>query len=458
MSENSESVPDEDSDEAPAAPVRATVEEALAMAMEFHKNRQWNQAAYVYQTILEAVPDQVEALNFLGVLLHQAGKTDEGAEMISKAISLCPDYVDAISNLGNIHRWNGELTKAEESFRRAAELAPSQPEAFNNLGVILKNQGRYREAEVALRRAIEIAPERGDAHFNLGNVLEQSLRREEASHEYRRAIELMPAVIDAYDALGRSLYRQGKMSEAGDIYRTLLEHRPNDATARHMLAALAGTEIPSRASDEYVTDTFDRFAEHFDIVLGNLGYSAPRLVANAIEANGFAPEGKLVILDAGCGTGLCGALLRPYARELIGVDLSSAMLNKARHRELYDKLEKAEITRYLRQHPGSFDLIASADTLIYFGDLRAVLTAAAGGLRASGYLVFTLEEISDGAGDREYVLEPHGRYSHSEAYVRQVLSEAELEVCRLSRDELRKETGKSVLGMIISARKGGTNG
>jgi predicted TPR repeat methyltransferase len=458
MNEDARSAPPPNTEDSSCSPIQATVEEALAMAMNFHRNRQWNEAAHVYQTILEAVPDQVEALNFLGVLLHQAGNTEDGAAMIAKAISLCPDYVDAISNLGNVYRWQGELAKAEEAFRRAAELAPNHPEAYNNLGVILKNQGRYQEAETALRRAIEIAPDRGDAHFNLGNVLDQQQRREEAIAEYQRAIELMPAVIDAYDALARSLYRQGMHSEAGAIYRKLLKHHPGNATAQHMLAALQGEEIPTRASDAYVTDTFDRFAESFDVILKNLGYCAPKLVAKAIEAEGLAPENQLDMLDAGCGTGLCGPLLRPYARQLVGVDLSAEMLKRARQREVYDDLEKTEITAYLRQHRDSFDLIASADTLIYFGDLRDVLFAAAGALRASGYLIFTLEDVSENASDRDYVLEPHGRYSHTEAYVRRVIGEAGLRNCQLRREELRKETGKPVMGMVVFARKGGTNG
>ena len=43
------------------------------------------------------------------------------------------------------------------------------------------------------------------------------------------------------------------------------------------------------------------------------------------------------ILDAGCGTGLCGPLLKPWARRLVGVDLSGGMLEKARALQLYDE-------------------------------------------------------------------------------------------------------------------------
>ena len=48
------------------------------------------------------------------------------------------------------------------------------------------------------------------------------------------------------------------------------------------------------------------------------------------------------------------------------------MIEKARARQVYDDLIVAELTAYLQSAAGSYDLIASADTLVYFGDLRPV--------------------------------------------------------------------------------------
>lgn len=46
----------------------------------------------------------------------------------------------------------------------------------------------------------------------------------------------------------------------------------------------------------------------------------------------------LDILDAGCGTGLCADVLRPYAKSLVGVDLSPQMLALAAKQQIYDQL------------------------------------------------------------------------------------------------------------------------
>ena len=53
----------------------------------------------------------------------------------------------------------------------------------------------------------------------------------------------------------------------------------------------------------------------------------------------------LEVLDAGCGTGLAAPLLGPYARRLVGVDLSGAMLEQARALPQYDELVE-ELTKF----------------------------------------------------------------------------------------------------------------
>src|SRR5207244_1504398 len=129
--------------------------------------------------------------------------------------------------------------------------------------------------------------------------------------------------------------------------------------ARHMLAACSGERVPARASDQFVQDTFDAFAEDFDEVLTQLAYQAPRLCAEAVAAELLGRKAA-ALLDAGCGTGLCGPLLRPLAERLCGVDLSPAMLSRAHERKVYDALEQAELTGWLHQHPETFDVIVAA--------------------------------------------------------------------------------------------------
>ena len=55
------------------------------------------------------------------------------------------------------------------------------------------------------------------------------------------------------------------------------------------------------------------------------------------------------VLDLGCGTGLMGQYLRDNAAQLIGIDLSAAMLEEARNKQIYDALVEGDIVEYCRR-------------------------------------------------------------------------------------------------------------
>ena len=74
----------------------------------------------------------------------------------------------------------------------------------------------------------------------------------------------------------------------------------------------------------------------------------------------------------------------------------------------------------MRDHAAAFDVIVSADTLVYFGDLGCVVAAAARALRPNGLFIFTLEHAVGAVADINWRLELHGRYSHARAYVERV--------------------------------------
>jgi predicted TPR repeat methyltransferase len=206
--------------------------------------------------------------------------------------------------------------------------------------------------------------------------------------------------------------------------------------------------VPARASDGFVEIVYDSFASTFEAKLQRLKYRAPAIVGAMLADAGLAPAKDLDVLDAGCGTGLCGSHLAPYSRRLTGVDLSAGMLAEAAEKTVYDDLVKAELTAYLSDHPASFDLIVSADTLCYFGRLEEVAIAARAALRPRGLLVVTVEEWLGAGAAAEFVLRPHGRYAHARGYVERVLAGAGLEAV-IARVELRMEAGTPVAGLAV---------
>jgi len=223
-----------------------------------------------------------------------------------------------------------------------------------------------------------------------------------------------------------------------------------------MLAACSGRDVPPRASDAFVEKTFDSFAASFDSKLSKLSYRAPALVAEMLNRSSVAPPKSLDILDAGCGTGLCGPLLAPHARRLVGVDLSERMLAQARQRSVYDELVKGELTAYLTDCNEAFDVIVSADTFVYFGRLDSVVAAAEKALRPGGRLVFTVEELADDQNGG-YSLGTSGRYRHAREHVEAVLLEAGFRPEIVSA-ELRLEAGEPVAGLVVQGTKSAVRG
>ena len=59
-------------------------------------------------------------------------------------------------------------------------------------------------------------------------------------------------------------------------------------------------------------------------------YAGMRAISGALLDGALPSASRPRILDAGCGTGLCGPLLRPLAARLVGVDLSEKMVELAR--------------------------------------------------------------------------------------------------------------------------------
>jgi predicted TPR repeat methyltransferase len=408
---------------------------------------QWAAAAEIYRSILEAAPDHAGALHFSGVLAHQQGRGDEAVALIERSLELEPDRPDWHSNLGIVLQDRLRLDEATAAYERAIELDPDHANARNNLGVVLRAQGRVAEAETAYRAAIRIDPDHADAHHNLGVLLNGLGRRREAALCFSRVITLRPKHPEARRLLALAHYTLGEVDKAVEVFDEWLREEPDDPIARHMLAACSGRDVPARASDPYIEKTFDSFAASFDAKLANLEYRAPALVAEMLAQAELPATGGLDVLDAGCGTGLCGPLVAPYAQRLVGVDLSDAMLARARERNVYDELVRGELTAYLLDSPAAFDVIVSADTLVYFGPLDGVAAAAARALRPGGVLVFTVEELAD---DGSWSIGPTGRYRHARGYVERVLADVGLQP-EIAPAELRLEGGEPVAGLVVRA-------
>jgi predicted TPR repeat methyltransferase len=433
------------------APRELTVDQAIELAIQLQQQGDLEAAEIIHREIRRVDPDNARALHFAGVLTHQQGHHDESVALIQRSLAAEPDRADWHNNLAIALQGGSRFDDAIREYERTIALDPNHANAHSNLGVLLRAVGRPAEAEAAYRNAIRINPAHIDAYTNLGILLNGVKRTEEAVACFCKVITLRPKHPEARKLLALAHCTLGEVDEAARIFQEWLTSDPDDPVARHMLSACTGQDVPQRASDGFVASTFDSFAASFESKLARLSYRAPKLVTMMLEDAVGEPAKTLDILDAGCGTGLCGSLISGYARTLTGVDLSAGMLAQAREKQVYGELLQMELTECLRGRPAAFDVIVSADTLVYFGDLDGVVEAAAGALRNGGLFIFTLERaVTESAPD--FQLETHGRYTHAQRYVEQVLHTHGLETI-VAQGDLRTEAGAPVRGLVIRARK-----
>lgn len=429
-------------------------DEALRLAISMHQDRRVLAAEKLYRKLVEVRPEDPNPLHFLGVLLHQEGKSEEALAKIDRSIEMDPGVASWHNNRGNVLLLLQRAHEARAAYERCRELEPGNPAVANNLACLLRAMGEADASEALFRELLAREPGFADAHTNFANLLVETRRVQEAMRHFGASLELRPDDPKAHRMMGLIFAHSGQPEKAALAFERWIAAEPDNPQPRHHLAAVTGRNAPERASDDYVSKLFDTFSRSFDERLAFLEYRAPSLVAELLQRLEPVARGDLDVLDAGCGTGLCAPFLVPYAHRLTGVDLSGGMLEKARERGGYHALVKAELVGHLQEHPEHFDLVVSADTLCYFGRIDDALAAAGRALRPGGRLIFTVEalpgEPSEPSG---YRLQMHGRYAHEKSYVEACLASAGLQLTALESVVLRREVGEPVVGWLVAARR-----
>ena len=297
-------------------------------------------------------------------------------------------------------------------------------------------QGALAEA----REAVSLNPSVAVAVLALGEALLAADALPTAIAELQRALRLEPELARARELIALAWLRAGEADKALESLNAL-EKPPAE-----MIAACHAIKAAPRSDPGYVRHLFDQFSTDYDErMIGHLAYAAPQILFEL--ANMVMPGGKtLAILDLGCGTGLAGAVFRPLATRLDGVDLSPAMIEKAQARNIYDHLAVQDLTTALGAEGPSYDLIIAADTLVYLGDLKPVFDAAHARLAPDGQFLFTVEK----AEGEEFELGPKRRWRHSEMYLRKLAQEAGFCVAGFVAAAPRREANTPVEGFAVA--------
>lgn len=191
----------------------------LQAAFEHHRAGRLEEAATGYWQVLAAVPDEVNAMQLLGVARKQQGNLPEALALLRRAAELAPQETAILNNLGNACREAGLLDEAVAAFTRALEQLPDYADAWNNLGNTWKDKGDWAMARQYYEKALQIDPAHADANNNLGGCFHRAGDLASALRYYREAIRLKPETAVARYNLGNVL------AEAGDLEAAIAEYK-----------------------------------------------------------------------------------------------------------------------------------------------------------------------------------------------------------------------------------------
>ena len=428
-------------------------------------------------------------LSQIADLHKKQGQLGKAEQCYREALALDPRCYEAHNNLASILRDTGRLSEAKKHFSAAFDINPKDPVVVLNLAIVLAGEKRFSDAVPFHREALALNPSNAKALSALAHTFTQMAEYSQAEHHYMEALKIDPLDFETRINLGLALVDQGKIAKAFEQAEILsraeavaefphkafgillarvgcpdgaklcfekhLSCHPRDRDEIAMLLAAVGGALPTRATDEQISRLYGPRAHGWDEGAGGTsGYQGHQLIAAALVR--LDAHRADTVVDAGCGTGLVGELVRPHVRYLIGVDMSEPMLAQARQKNVYDKLHCGDLIEYLKRHERICDVITSAATLIHFGKLDSIFEAVSRSLRPAGLFIFTVFPNDENPDAVEVAtltgLAQGGCFRHGADYIARTAAEHGFAVELLSREVHEYTRNAPVSGLVVALR------
>ncbi|MDJ0556146.1 MAG: class I SAM-dependent methyltransferase [Microcoleaceae cyanobacterium MO_207.B10] len=182
--------------------------------------------------------------------------------------------------------------------------------------------------------------------------------------------------------------------------------------------------IKERVNQVYTSNNHQELTKNYDIwsdkyeqdLIRDSDYLSPDKVAYFVLK--YVPKnGK--ILDAGAGTGLAGKQLYDYGyTNLVGIDISEGMLNKARQKNVYTQLYKQVLGETLDFSTNFFDAVICVGVFTYNHAPSSAFDELIRITKPGGYIIFTMRpdfyEINQDFSRKMTALESSGKWQFLE--------------------------------------------
>jgi tetratricopeptide (TPR) repeat protein len=146
-------------------------------------------------TVLEAAsekfPRDEKLLYYLGSLYDKTGATDKALKAMGAILEANPDNANALNYIGyTLASRDERLDAAENMVRRALEIRPEDGYIQDSLGYVLYKKGRTKDAIITLEKAYRTKPGEGIIAEHLGDAYARHNLRSKALQKYLEASKL----------------------------------------------------------------------------------------------------------------------------------------------------------------------------------------------------------------------------------------------------------------------------
>lgn len=169
----------------------------LGQGLEKFRSRDYAGAETALRAVVEAEPENVEALRVLGLALVRQAKGEEALPFLEKAAAASPDSAD-------VALAQAAAFAAEKRYDRAGELVNAaefkqndHPELpfYRGMLAVLKKQ--YRDAVPPLEAAIQQDPENAYAYYYAGLAYSNTKRPDKMVDAFNNFLRLEPKAPEA---------------------------------------------------------------------------------------------------------------------------------------------------------------------------------------------------------------------------------------------------------------------
>ncbi len=211
----------------------------LLKAIQFHINRDFNNAETLYQSIISREPNNYDALRHIGILKQDLGNYEDAYNYYIRCIKIRPNGFEALNNLGAIHVRNKNYPLAQKCFEKAISINKDYVPVINNLASLFHKIQNKESALEFSRMALKLQPDNTITKNQYAKALILNSQLDEAIGILEQCIKDNPNDNDTALNLSTAYKEQGDFKKANRIVQKLFN---NDFKTITNLVAFTGNK------------------------------------------------------------------------------------------------------------------------------------------------------------------------------------------------------------------------